>query len=792
MKVLWSMLVALLLPSQVAAGSVFDPLDGVVYPPSASRTAAGKPGTGYWQQHVGYDITATLDEGARSIKGSAVITYENKSPETLDALWFAIGETGYDPHSLAAQTTVPLDDKGAPQLSAMDLAQAASRRNQPAGAVVESVQDNRGKPLPFRVHDTLVRVELPQPLAPKQKVTVRISWSMTLGDFANLGGRSGYEYFPDTGNYQFSVGQWYPRAVAFTDYGGWAIRPFLGSGEFAAEFGDFRVALTVPAGHVVTATGVLQNSKAILSAVQQGRLKAAEDSDRPVFIITPDEAAANEKTPASGTKTWLFAARNVRDFAWASSAKFIWDAARLRQDDRDNPQVMVMSFYPNEAMPLWAKYSTEVARFALEQYGRRAVRYPYPVMQSVSSYARATGMEYPMITFNGPRPIIDPATGLRQYGRVARDALVELIIHEVGHNFFPMVVGSDERQFAFIDEGINTLLNHLAVLEWEDGQVGALFGPNMEKLYLRALTMEPRTPIVTLADVQKAYLPTTYMKTAGALIVLREQVLGRAVFDQALKTYADRWRFRRATPGDLFRTFEDVSGVKLDWFWRGWFFGTDHFDMAVAGVTEFTAAAMDPAAAPALAADPAPKPLAAEDEPITLRRNRAAGVSFHVSDRPDLQDYHSNREPDAAAPRAPRPLSPVPWLLTATAEGRQSAPFMYAVTIDNKGGLLAPLTLRLTYADGSSEDRRLPVELWRYDQRRIAVPIYADRPITAVALDPDRALPDSDRSNDAFTGPMAKGEVNMQHFPMRDWRGEMELDGVGYTRDGELTPLPPY
>ncbi len=774
--------------------SAFAPITSLLTAPGATRTVTGQPGPEYWQQRVSYDIDVTLLEEKQALKGAAEVTYTNNSPEVLDTLWFALGENRFDPKSLAFQAeTLPLDPEGKPRITEWELAWAASIINEPRSFAISKIQDGNGEPISFEARSSLIRLPLNKALQPGKSVRLEFFWTLMLKDLNHIPSRSGYEYFPKTDNYQFSVGQWYPRALAFTDYGGWSIRPFLGSGEFNTEFSNFDVRITVPSSHLVAGTGTLSNADTILTSDQRQRLKLAAKSDKPIFIVTPDEAQVNEAAPADKTRTWVFKARNVRDFAWASSPKFVWDAAGFHQDDKENPLVMVMSFYPSEAMPLWSQYSTELVKYTLQYYGEKTFPFPYPVMQSVNTFSRTTGMEYPMIGFNGPRPYMDPKTGLRQYGIAERDGLAEIVIHETGHNYFPMVVGSDEREFAWMDEGINTFLTHLAAMEWSDPPPATMFGTPVAALFKRAMTLEPRSPITTPVDEQHDHFQTTYFKTAGVLIVLREQILGRETFDRALSEYSRRWRFKRPTPADFFRTMEDVSGVNLDWFWRGWFFGTDTFDMAIVGVTRFIHHVESTSAIEASDSDPkeegkddAPAPRDPFADPVTHRHNKEQGMTAFTATRPELQDYHDQRsDKDTATARNAIRLPEDIWR-DKTLEGAWSQlPYVYGVTIENKGGLLSPMALRLEYADGAEEDRVLPVEAWRVDSKKITVPVYSEREIVRFQLDPDHILPDLNLADNIFSGPVAEAPV----IPGRragDPRGAMGLDGVALTRDGQI------
>jgi len=564
-------------PAQVSApGSedAFRQVEPVPLPPSAYRAASGAPTAAYWQQKVDYRIAATVDEAARSIAGQAEVTYHNHSPEELRYLWFALDANGHQRGSIAERTRTA--DPSA--TVAEDAARALHLQARDGGFSDVSVTDAHGQRLPARIVDTLMKVDLPSPLQPGQSVTLNMSWNVALIETAVIGGRDGYECFGSaaSANCILLAGQWFPKALAYSDYDGWHTRFFLGDGEFALEFGDYEVALTVPADHVVAATGELANAAAVLTAEQRQRLARARTSDTPVYIVTPDEAAAAERSHMAGTKTWHFAARNVRDFAFASSRKFIWDAMGVRQPGTASDVVMAMSFFPREASPLWDAESTKAIAKAIEVYGRRVFPYPYPTAQAVNG--PVDGMEYPMLTFNDPRPRSDGSVG-QVSAAGPKNSLIGINMHEIGHIWFSMIVNSDERRWAWLDEGVNSLVQHLAEKEWDPAFLTRLGGE--PKKIIPFMRRTDRRPLMTQADSQNHYFEASYQQAATALAILRTTVLGPDVFDQALLEYGRRWRFRRPTPYDFFRTFEDSSGVDLDWFWRGWFYGTGHVDIAL-------------------------------------------------------------------------------------------------------------------------------------------------------------------------------------------------------------------
>ncbi|MEC8228447.1 MAG: M1 family metallopeptidase, partial [Pseudomonadota bacterium] len=580
----------------------FRQLEEVLPTPNVYRNAAGEPGHQYWQQKVDYDIDVTLNEDKRRIDASEEIVYHNNAPDTLKYLWIQLDQNKFRDDSMSALTTTfgGIGNRG-PATSAASgsspakLSMGAIRRQQfvddnELGYQIKKVTDGRGKPLHYVIVGTLMRVDLAEPLKPGKKTELNIDFGYNIVEEDAVSARSGYEHFPDDeregGNDIFLLAQWFPRLAAYTDYEAWTNKEFIGRGEFTLEFGDYEVSMTVPADHIVSSTGVLQNPRDVLTSEQRDRLEEAEDADRPVFIVTPEEALENEKEGTSDTKTWHFKADNVRDFAWASSRKFMWDAKGVKQG---GPQkhVMAMSFWPKEGGDLWKKYSTESIVHTLEVYNRFTFNYPYPTAQSVNG--PVGGMEYPMITFNGPRTELQD-DGSRTYSLAEKRFLIGVVIHEVGHTYFPMIVNSDERQWTWMDEGLNSFLDGVAGREW-DPDIPWGVEPRDVTGYMKSQT---QVPIMTQSDSVLRLGPNAYTKPAVALNILRETILGRELFDFAFKEYAQRWMFKRPTPSDFFRTMEEASGVDLDWFWRGWFYTTDHVDISLDKVYKLRLDTEDP------------------------------------------------------------------------------------------------------------------------------------------------------------------------------------------------------
>ena len=519
--------------------------------PNTYRAASGAPGESYWQQQADYVINATLDETKKRITATGTITYINNSPHALNYIWLQLDQNIFKQNS-ASRLTQTAIAPGNDSVSINTFRQLQSYAETPPGFEIQSVTDGAGKGLGYIVNDTMMRVDLPKSLAPKQSTTIKIAWAFNIVDNNLFGGRSGYEYFRDSDTYTFFQAQWFPRLVAYTDYTGWQHKQFLGRGEFTLEFGNYDVSITVPSDHILTATGVLQNPNEVLSSEQRSRLaQARKDYNKPMYIVTPEEALANEKEGVTSTKTWRWKAGNVRDFAWASSRKFIWDAMGVKQDEGGD--VLAQSFFPNEADPLWSQYSTRAVAHTIDVYSEFSFPYPYPNAISVNTWAGG-GMEYPMISFNGYRPVKDEKTGVKTYTRNARNGLIGVVIHEVGHNYFPMIVNSDERQWTWMDEGLNSFLEFMAELRWDEKFPVLNNNANSLDGIGAYMMSEDQVPIMTNSESVLQFGNNAYNKPAAALTVLRETVMGRELFDFAFKQYAQRWKFKRPTPSDFFRT----------------------------------------------------------------------------------------------------------------------------------------------------------------------------------------------------------------------------------------------
>ncbi|WP_168565457.1 M1 family metallopeptidase [Crateriforma spongiae] len=710
----------------------FAQIDARLPTPGPTRTASGAPGPAYWQQRVDYQIDATLNDDDQSIRGTCRIAYHNHSPHPLRYLWLQLDQNRFHPDSAAVMTqTAPSFGS---RMSFGAMRGLLAKQVFDGGFKIDAVRNDEQEDLPHTIVDTMMRVDLPDDLMPGQSIRFSVEYHYNIIETKVIGGRGGYESFDD-GNRIYEIAQWYPRLTAYTDYCGWQHKQFLGRGEFTLELGDYRVRLTVPDDMVVAATGTLQNPDQVYQPAWKKRLKQATKSDKPVFIVTPDEAAANESAdPSKNLHTWVFHADNVRDFAFAASRKFIWDAMQTVSGDQS---VMAMSFYPNEAEPLWSQYSTEAIVHTLDVYGRYAFHYPYPTAISVNG--PVYGMEYPMICFNGPRPEKDGT-----YSKATKYGLISVIIHEVGHNFFPMIVNSDERQWTWMDEGLNTFLQYLTEQEWEEDYPSRRGEPEKITGYMKGGNQRA---IMTGSEEILQFGANAYAKPATALNILRETILGRELFDFAFREYCRRWRFKRPTPADFFRTMEDASATDLDWFWHGWFYTTDHVDIAITDLQLYTIDDGDPDDAADRRRDEK-----AEKE-LTLSEERNAGLRRRIDWQPGLKDYYNS--PDYDPDGVDEDQRKAFHKMIEGLDDRQRAMLrsksnFYVATFENVGGLVMPIIVRLYFDDGSNEKVTIPAQIWRANSRKVRKLFITEKSILRIEVDPQRQTADVDLSNNHF------------------------------------------
>ena len=738
----------------------FRQLEEVLPTPNVYRNAAGEPGHQYWQQKVDYKISVELDEANRRLTGSEDITYKNNSPDTLKYLWLQLDQNRFNNASDAEMTstfrgtatrnpTIATGDGGKPaRLSLGQLRRLQRMEDVEHGYNIMSVKGKNGADLKATIVGTNMRIDLPKALKPGQSTSFSIDFAYNIVEQKIVGGRAGYEHFPkderEGGNDIFVIAQWFPRLHAYTDYEAWTNKEFLGSGEFTLEFGDYELELTVPADHIVSSTGTLENAKDVLTKVQRDRLKAAETAKRPVFVVTAEEALENEKEATDEQKTWRFKADNVRDVAWASSRKFMWDAKGYKQGGKAQPFVMAMSFFPKEGGDLWAKYSTESVVHTMEVYSRFSFDYPYPTAQSVNG--PVGGMEYPMITFNGPRTKLQD-DGSRTYTQADKRFLLGVVIHEVGHIYFPMTVNSDERQWTWMDEGLNSFLDGIAGREWDPDMPWGV-EPRDVTGYMKS---QNQVPIMTQSDSVLRLGPNAYTKPAVALNILRETILGRELFDFAFKEYSKRWMFKRPTPSDFFRTMEEASGVDLDWFFRGWFYTTDHVDVSLDKIYKLRLDTKNPDIDYARLRDAE----SGKPEALFNGRNKAEGRKTWVELNEDVRDFYDENDRFTVTNKERNKYNKFlkgldPWerkvFDRAVAEDKN----YYVLELSNKGGLVMPIILGLTFADGTSDKMYIPAEIWRRSPDAVKKLLVLDKELISVVVDPDWETADVDVENNAY------------------------------------------
>ena len=754
----------------------FRQLDEVLPTANSYRTAGGEPGHAYWQQEVDYEIDVRLNEKKRRIEATQRISYTNNSPDTLRFLWLQLDQNRFKSDSLAERSAAFADrsrrgpavrDAAAgkpPQLSMDELRRRQFMEDNELGYELPVIRDEQGD-LDHVVVGTNLRVDLRSPLAPGDSTAFTIEFAFNMVDENAVSARAGYEHFPDDarkgGNDIFLLAQWFPRLHAYTDYEGWTNKEFLGRGEFTLEFGDYTVAITVPEDHIVSSTGVLQNPEAVLTEVQRERLEQARTAKSPVFVVTAAEALENEKAGSSRSKTWRFQADRVRDFAWASSRKFIWDAQGYQQGGEVQPEVMAMSFYPKEGEPLWSSYSTASVIHTMEVYSRYSFDYPYPVAQSVNG--PVGGMEYPMITFNGPRTVLQD-DGERTYTLAEKRFLVGVIIHEIGHIYFPMIVNSDERQWTWMDEGLNSFLDALAGWEWDT----EIPWNNQPRDIVAYMASENQVPIMTQSDSVLQLGPNAYAKPAAALMILRETILGRELFDFAFREYSRRWMFKRPAPADFFRTMEEASGVDLDWFWRGWFYSTDHVDLSIDRIWKLRLDTKDPDI------DYNRRRQEEADKPasVILERNREDGRTW-VEKNPKLRDFYDRNDRFTVTNKERNEYRKMlegleDWERVALDRALEEDQNYYVLEFSNVGGLVMPILLQLSFADGSTERLDIPAEIWRRNALSVKKLIVTDKELTEVVIDPNWETADTNVDNNHYPRRIIPSRIEAFKSPERE------------------------
>lgn len=694
----------------------FEQLGQMLPTPNEYRTGSGSPGPEYWQQQADYEITAELNDENQSINGAETVTYHNNSPDVLTYLWLQLDQNLFDKESNTGKTrNTSIQDS----VTTKEIAGNLDLYDFDGGYKIKSVKDANGNDLKHFVNATMMRIDLPKPLQRGETYTFKIEWSYNINDRMKVGGRSGLEYFPEDKNYVYTIAQWFPRMCVYDDLEGWQNKQFLGRSEFATVFGNYKVKITTPADHIMAATGVLQNPKAVLTADQLARFEKAKTSfDAPVIIATQQEAVQREKSRSKEKKTWEFHAENVRDFAFATSRKFIWDAQAVKVG---NGTPLAMSFYPKEGNPLWEKESTKAVKNTLITYSKYTIDYPYPV--AISVHAASIGMEYPMICFNFGRPNKDGS-----YSDNTKWRMIGVIVHEVGHNFFPMIINNDERETTWMDEGINSFVQYLTQVEhYKDmpkrrghaqGIVPYMKG---EKSTMRPL-MTGGEQVVQIGNEQ-------YNKAATALNILREAVMGPELFDHAFKEYAQRWAFKHPKPSDFFRTMEDASAFDLDWFWRGWFYTVDHVDLSVDQV----------------------RWLKLRENNQTVENKGKSVKAGDLASGNTTTDFNNGPEPFSLIETDSRLYGEFLNRIDdkAVIEKMKGKNF-YEVTLSNQGGLVMPVIIEWSYKDGSKEIERLPAEIWRTDEQKITKVFVKDKEVANIVIDPLEETADINTSNNVF------------------------------------------
>ena len=710
----------------------FEQLGPALLPtPNVYRAGSGAPGHKYWQQQADYKIQCEINDDTQRLTGSETITYHNNSPDVLDYLWVQLDQNMRADDSDTYKTeTNSISNK----MNVDDL-QKIVGYGFDGGHKIQSVRSAEGDSLPYTINRTMMRVDIPRPLQPGETISFSIDWYYNINDRDLMGGRGGYEYFPDDGNYLYTITQWFPRMAVYDDHEGWQHKQFLGRGEFALDFGNYEVAITVPADHLVAATGTLQNPEDVLSAEQRDLLEQSKTADKPVIIVSQAEAERKEKQRAKDTKTWVYQADSVRDFAFGSSRKYIWDAMGV---DIEGRTVMAMSYYPKEANPLWEQYSTEVVAHTLKTYSKYTIPYPYPKAISVEA---SNGMEYPMICFNYGRPAPDGT-----YSERIKYGMIGVIIHEVGHNFFPMIVNSDERQWTWMDEGLNTFVQYLTEQEW-DRNYPSRRGPAAKIVPYMSGDKSQISPIMTNSEQIQQFGWNAYAKPATALNILRETVMGRELFDYAFKTYAQRWAFRHPEPGDLFRTMEDASGTDLDWFWKGWFYSVDHVDIGIEQVKHYQINTKNPEVENPIARQQNEQ----EEKHISQVYNKEDVATTAIEADPSLMDFYNKYDPFEVREEDVEAYQEfIDSLDEKERKLVESGMNFYEVSFNNVGGLVMPIILGWTYEDGSAEIERIPAEIWRQNAERVVKVFAKEKKVAELVIDPYRETADTDISNNYY------------------------------------------
>lgn len=709
----------------------FAQIEELLPTPNEYRNAAGAPGHNYYQQQADYKMNIVIDDETQILKGDEVITYTNNSPDALHYLWLQLDQNLF---SKTSDTKLIQVEK---MEDFRDINQLKRKMfDYDGGFKIEDITSLNGADLKYSINKTMLRIDLDKPLKTGASISFKIKWWYNINNRMAVGGRSGYEYFDREDNYLYTIAQFFPRMCVYDDVSGWQNKQFLGRGEFTLPFGNYDVSITVPSDHILGATGELQNTSAILSGDQRKRLEQAKKSDSPIFIVTESEAKASEDHHSKLTKTWKFKATNVRDFAFATSRKFIWDAQNTHVGGKD---VLCMSYYPKEGNPLWERYSTKLVAHTVQTYSKYTVDYPYPV--AISVHSKSIGMEYPMICFNGGRPEADGT-----YSERTKYGMWGVIIHEVGHNFFPMIINSDERQWTWMDEGLNTFVQYLTEQEWERDYPSRR-GPAYKIADYMKGDKSNISPIMTNSESIWQFGNNAYGKPATALNILRETVMGRELFDYAFKTYCERWKFKHPTPADFFRTMEDASAVDLDWFWRGWFYSTDHVDISLESVKLFQLNTQNPITEKAFLKE---QNDTKDDFKGDIENKKSIKETINEKDS-NIDDFYAKRDLYKVDKLDEKEYG---RFLTRINDEDKSLfnahKFFYELTFKNIGGLVMPLIIKVTYLDETSEIIRIPAEIWRRSEEIVSKVFIMDKEVAYFRLDPLLETADTDLYNNSW------------------------------------------
>ena len=723
-------------------GNRFEQLGTILSSPNEYRTASGAPGSKYWQQRCDYDIICELDEPNRRLNGKETLTYYNNAPDNLTYLWLQLDE---NEHSLTNNAGYASNNTMPRNLSEQDVDRMSGKPDRQYGDNILKVTDAAGKPLKYTINKTMMRVDLPQTLKPGQQFIFKIEWNYNIIERNRLGGRGGFEYFPEDGNDLYTMSQWYPRLCVYSDFQGWQNQQFTGTAEFALTFGNFKVAMTVPADHVVMATGQGQNYQQVLTPAQYARWQSAQNAKDVTEIVTLDEAKSREKQKSTQKKTWIFKADMVRDFAWGSSRKFVWDAMPAYVEGK---KVMCMSAYGKEAYNLYRKFSTKTVAHTIRSYSKFTIPYPYPVAQSIEA---ASGMEYPMICFNFGRCEKDGT-----YSEGTKNGMIGVVIHEVGHNFFPMIINSDERQWTWMDEGLNSFCEYLTE-ELFDNKFPVSRGPAYKIVDYMKLPKDQLEPIMTNSDNIINFGSNAYSKPAAGFNILRETIMGRDLFDYAFKEYARRWAFKHPTPADLFRTMEDASGEDLDWFWRGWFYGTEPCDISLDTVkwanlnTEATTTNNESR----IVTQTVAKPILNVDDISKMRNREDKKIVFATDADLSLRDFYWNYDRglvkvDTASTTLTIPASTPEVFSPEQKQQIAGSKNLYELTFSNIGGMVMPIIIEWTFKDGSKQVDRISAYVWRKNENKVVKTFMKDKEVASIKIDPMRETADINEKNNSW------------------------------------------